>query len=135
MMLQLTPLEPVDYLVIGHITRDLTPQGPRLGGTATYATLTAIALGLRVGVVTSWGADVPLGPLRQVPIVSFPTENSTTFENTYTPQGRIQTIHHIAPNLDFNLIPDPWRSSPIVHLGPVAQEVEPSLVRKEGLHL
>jgi sugar/nucleoside kinase (ribokinase family) len=27
------------------------------------------------------------------------------------------------------LIPDPWRSAPIVHLGPVAQEVEPSLVR------
>jgi hypothetical protein len=129
MMLQLTPLEPVDYLVIGHITRDLTPQGPRLGGTATYATLTAIALGLRVGVVTSWGAEVPLGPLRQVPIVSYPTETSTTFENIYTQQGRIQTIHYIAPNLDFNLIPDPWRSAPIVHLGPVAQEVEPSLVR------
>jgi sugar/nucleoside kinase (ribokinase family) len=31
--------------------------------------------------------------------------------------------------LDYNLIPDPWRSAPIVHLGPIAQEVEPSLVR------
>jgi hypothetical protein len=30
-MLQLTPLEPVDYLIIGHLTKDLTPEGPRLG--------------------------------------------------------------------------------------------------------
>jgi sugar/nucleoside kinase (ribokinase family) len=27
------------------------------------------------------------------------------------------------------MIPDPWRSAPIVHLAPVAQEVDPSLVR------
>ncbi len=27
------------------------------------------------------------------------------------------------------MIPEPWRQSPIVHLGPVAQEVEPGLVR------
>ena len=129
MMLQLTPIEPVDYLVIGHITRDLTAEGPRLGGTATYATLTALALGLRVGVVTSWGAELPLGPLRQVPIISYPTETSTTFENVYTPHGRIQYLHHVAPALDYNIVPDPWRSAPIVHLGPVAQEVEPNLMR------
>lgn len=129
MMLQLTPLEPIDYLVIGHITRDLTPQGPLLGGTATYATLTAQALGLRVGVITSWGAELPLGPLRQVPIISYPAEHSTTFENIYTPHGRVQILHHVAANLDFNLVPDPWRNTPIVHLGPLVQEVEPSLVR------
>jgi sugar/nucleoside kinase (ribokinase family) len=82
-----------------------------------------------VGVVTSWGAEVPLGPLRQVPIISFPAEASTTFENVYTSQGRIQYVHQVAPRLDYNLIPDPWRSAPIVHLGPIAQEVEPSLVR------
>jgi sugar/nucleoside kinase (ribokinase family) len=31
--------------------------------------------------------------------------------------------------LDLNLVPEPWRDAPIVHLGPIAQEVEPSLVR------
>jgi sugar/nucleoside kinase (ribokinase family) len=102
-MLQLTPLEPIDYLVVGHLTRDLTPTGPRLGGTAAYAALTAAA--------------------------SFPTDQSTTFENVATPQGRIQYIRHVAPRLDFFLIPEPWRSASIVHLGPVAQEVEPSLAR------
>lgn len=129
-MFNLAPLEPIDYLVIGHITRDLTPTGPRLGGTASYAALTANALGLRVGIVTSWAAEVPLGPLRQIPIISYPTEHSTTFENIYTSDGRLQILHHLAAPLDYHLIPEPWRSAPIVHLGPVAREVEPSLVRR-----
>jgi sugar/nucleoside kinase (ribokinase family) len=128
-MMQLTPLEPVDYLVIGHLARDLTLSGTRLGGTAAYAALTANALGLRVGVVTSWGAEIPLGPLRHIPIVSFPTEISTTFENISTPKGRVQFVQNVAHNLDLNLIPEPWRNAPIVHLGPIAQEVEPSLIR------
>ena len=52
-MLNLVLLEPVDYLVIGHVAHDLTPQGPRLGGTVAYSALTAQALGLRVGIVTA----------------------------------------------------------------------------------
>ncbi len=128
-MLPLTSLQPVDYLVIGHLTKDLTPQGPQLGGTGTYAALTAQALGLRVGVVTSWAADLPVNSLRGLPIASFPAEQTTTFENVLTPQGRIQYLHAVAPSLDFYMVPEPWRSASIVHLGPVAQEVEPSLVR------
>lgn len=128
-MLPLTSLQPVDYLVIGHLTRDLNPQGWRLGGTATYASLTARALGLRVGVVTSWAADLPDNPLGGIPIASFPAEQTTTFENFLTPQGRVQHLYTVASSLDFYMVPEPWRSASIVHLGPVAQEVEPSLVR------
>lgn len=125
----LARLDPVDYLVIGHLTRDLVPGGSRLGGTVAYAGLTARALGLRVGIVTSWGEELELGQLRQFPIVSYPTEASTTISNIPTPEGRVQVMHHVAPNLGFNLVPDPWRNPAIVHLGPIAQEVEPSLVR------
>jgi hypothetical protein len=128
-MFSLTQLEPINYLIIGHITRDLTPDGPRLGGTVTYSGLTAQALGLRVGIVTSWGAELPLGKLKNIPIINYPTEHSTTFENIYTQKGRIQIVHTIAPHLDYHMIPEPWRQAPIVHLGPIAQEVEPSLVR------
>lgn len=129
-MLDLAPLEPIDYLIIGHLTRDLTPEGAQIGGTASYAGLTVHALGLRVGVVTSWGAELPLGPMRQIPVVSYPAENSTTFENIYSESGRMQIVHHVAPTLDYFMIPDPWRNAPIVHLGPVAQEVEPGLIRR-----
>jgi sugar/nucleoside kinase (ribokinase family) len=129
-MFNLALLEPIDYLVLGHITRDLTPAGPRLGGTAAYASLTARALGLRVGIVTSWGAEVSPGVLRSIPIINYPTEHSSTFENIYTAEGRIQIIHNVAAPLDYHLIPEPWRNAPIVHLGPVAREVEPNLVRR-----
>jgi len=128
-MLNLRVLEPVDYLVIGHITRDLVDGSSQLGGTAVYAGLTARALGLRVGIVTSWGAELALGVLRQIPIASLPAEASTTFENISTPLGRVQVVHQVALNLHLNLVPDPWRSAVIVHLAPVAREVDPTLVR------
>lgn len=129
-MFNLTPLEPVNYLVIGHLTRDLTPDGPRLGGTVSYAGLTAHALGLRVGIVTSWGNELPLsGELKHIPIINYPTDHSTTFENIYQGTHRIQIVHTVASRLDYHMIPEPWRQAPIVHLGPVAQEVEPGLVR------
>lgn len=128
-MLQITPLQPVDYLVIGHLTVDQTAEGPRLGGTAAYSAMMAHALGLRVGIVTSWGAEIPLGPLSEFPVVSFPADESTTFENIYTPEGRVQYLRKVAPRLDFYHVPEAWRQASIVHLGPVAQEVEPSLAR------
>jgi len=115
--------------MVGHITRDMTPDGPRLGGTVTYSSLMARALGLRVGIVTSWGNELPLDSLATVPIINLPSEHSTTFENISTPEGRIQTIYQVANTIDLNLIPELWLNSEIVHLGPVAQEVEPTLVR------
>jgi sugar/nucleoside kinase (ribokinase family) len=128
-MYQITPLEPVDYLVIGHITKDLTPDGPRLGGTVAYSALAAQSLGLRVGIVTSWGVDVDLGPLKRLPIANYAAEGSTTFENIETAEGRLQYLHHRALDLSYQHIPDPWRNASIVHLAPVIQEVDPSLVR------
>lgn len=122
-------IEPIDYLMIGHITIDKTSQGPRLGGTSTFSSLMARALGLRVGIVTSWGKEVPLGPLVDIPIINLSAENSTTFENITTSEGRIQTLFHVANTLDLNLIPAEWLEASIVHLGPVAQEVEPAIVR------
>lgn len=128
-MQNLTLVPPIDYLIIGHLTCDLTPQGLRLGGTAAFSSLTARALGVRVGIVTAWGGEIPLTPLQDIPVVSFPAEHSTTFENRYYPQGRVQVIHSIAPNLDYHMVPELWRQAAIVHLGPVAQEVEPGLIR------
>lgn len=128
-MLQQYFLKPIDYLIIGHIAKDITPEGKQIGGTATYAALTARALGLRAGIVTSWAVDAPSDELSDIPIINFPSEVSTTFENIITPEGRIQYIYDIAPSLGFNLIPDTWRNTPIVHLGPIAQEVDPTLIR------
>lgn len=122
-------IESIDYLMIGHITVDKTPQGNRLGGTTTFSSLMARALGLKVGIVTSWGTELPLGPLADIPIINLPAEHSTTFQNKITPEGRQQTLFHVANTIDLNLIPADWLGASIVHLGPVAQEVEPAMVR------
>jgi sugar/nucleoside kinase (ribokinase family) len=112
----------VDYLIIGHLACDLTPEGPRLGGTAAYSALTGRALGLRVGLVTAWAGEVPLDVLDGVQVRATPAEHSTTFENVYTAEGRLQYVHHVAPDLTAGQIPEPWRKASVVHLGPIAGE-------------
>jgi hypothetical protein len=126
-MLSLVPLEPVDYLVIGHAARDLTPSGPRLGGTVAFSALTARALGLRVGILTSVAMDVSLAALDGIPTITIPSEHSTTFENIYSAGGRKQILHHHATPIDFNQVPEVWRRAGIIHIGPIANEVSPIL--------
>jgi len=126
-MYSLVPLEPVDYLVIGHAAHDLTPSGARLGGTAAFSALTARALGLRVGVLTSVGSETSLAALDGIPVISIPSEHSATFENVYSEGGRKQILHHRAAPIDFAHVPEVWRHAGIVHLGPVADEVQPIL--------
>ncbi|HEY9078330.1 MAG TPA: PfkB family carbohydrate kinase [Anaerolineaceae bacterium] len=128
-MLNQRPIEPIDYLLIGHITQDLIPAGFRLGGTVSFSSLTALSLGLRVGIVTSCREDLAFPELDGITVVGAPSEYSTTFENIQTTSGRVQYLHHRAANLDLSLVPETWRNAPIVHLGPVDQEVDPNLVR------
>ncbi|RPJ39109.1 MAG: ribokinase [Chloroflexi bacterium] len=130
-MYRIGPLEPIDYLVIGHLTRDLTPNGPRLGGTATFSALTARALGLRVGVLTACEDCLASPELEQegIRVVGVRSDATTTFENIHTPTGRIQYIHSVASTIDLSMVPDDWRSTPVVHLGPVAREIDPTLAR------
>ena len=126
-MLDLASLEPVDYLVIGHVAHDLTPMGSRLGGTVAYSALTARALGMRAGIVTSSGPETSLEALNGIPVVALPSPQSTTFENIYTEQGRVQYLRAQAARIDFDSIPEAWRSASIIHLGPLANEINSSL--------
>jgi sugar/nucleoside kinase (ribokinase family) len=117
----------LDYLVIGHATRDLKCDSPTVGGTASYAARTAQALGCRVGIVTSTDADLDLsGALPDVLIARFLAPTTTTFENIPTNGGRRQVIHHLARPLVPEMVPHNWRGA-IVHIGPVAQECHPAL--------
>ncbi len=126
---EIKPLEPVDYLVIGHVAQDVVPGGFHLGGTVSYSSLTARALGLRVGIVTACTPDLELPELDGISISAVDADQNTTFENINTPHGRIQYLHHLGPTLDISHVPETWRRAPIVHLGPIAQEVDPNLAR------
>jgi sugar/nucleoside kinase (ribokinase family) len=70
---------------------------------------------------------VQLDALDGIPIVNIPAEQSTTFENTYTANGRRQILHHQAAPILLDHIPQVWRNAPIIHLAPIAQELDSSL--------
>lgn len=117
----------LDYLVIGHVTQDLTTSGSRMGGAAAYAGLTASALGQRVGVITSAASELDLSPLDALELSLSPSPATTTFENRYTSSGRSQILHQRAAPLDEKDVPEAWMGPSIVHLAPVADELPLSI--------
>lgn len=123
--------EPIDALIVGHLTRDLLPDGGwRPGGAALYAAATASRLGLRAGIVTSAPDDLcasAAAALDGVPMSVVETETATTFENVYTPAGRVQYLRASAQPLTLDDIPDEWRRCEVALLAPVAGEVAPAL--------
>jgi len=128
-MLTFPGITPVDYLIIGHITQDLTPAGPQIGGTAAFSGLTARAFGLRIGLVTSWAEESGKELLARLQVANLRADTSTTFENIYTPEGRHQQLHHLAPQLAYYHVPESWRSAKMVHLAPMAGEVPADIIR------
>jgi len=119
-----------EYLLIGHLTADLTPEGRRLGGTVSYAARTASAFGLRVGILTSAADAEPLlGEL--TPYASevrvLPAPATSTFENIYGPGGRTQYIRGVARPIGPDDVPEQWLASPLVHLAPLTDEVDPQI--------
>lgn len=117
----------IDYLTIGHLTKDVLEEGTALGGTATYATLTADAYGLQAALVTAWDSpDLP-EELCGIPAHIKLSASPTTFRNFETAKGRKQYIHHTAQTLTAEDIPEHFLGADILHLGPVAQEVDPAI--------
>jgi sugar/nucleoside kinase (ribokinase family) len=116
-------VEPVDYLLIGHVTKDVLDDGFTVGGTATYSALTARSFGCRVGVVTSADPDLDLDSvLRGVTVACQPSSATTTFQNIYVDGARQQFIRAVADDIRPESIPEAWRHTPIIHVGPVSQE-------------
>lgn len=119
-----------DYVLVGHVTRDLTPRGPQLGGPVSFGASTAAAFGLRVGILTSTAPDEPL--LRELPseivITDIYADQTTTFENHYDDTGRTQWLHHRARALTPDMLPEAWRIVPLMQLAVVAYEVDPAFV-------
>lgn len=119
----------IDYLVIGHISQDKVAEGYRVGGTVAYAARTAQALHAQTAVVTSASADYDLGQaLPGIAVHCVPAAHSTCFTNVYTPEGRVQTLHSLAAPLTAVHIPAAWQRAAVVHLGPIANEVDAQII-------
>ncbi len=121
-----------EFLAIGHVTRDLLPDGSySLGGTATFAALTTYCLGLVTAIITS--ADEQL--LKELPahlpnigIAARVSPATTTFSNQYHTGFRTQYLRARADSQQREDVPDAWLNAPVVLLGPLAQELDPQFV-------
>ena len=118
-----------DYVVVGHVTKDVVPGGFVAGGTVTYAGLTAWRLGARVGILTSAAPDFDLRQTfpPEVEVVVVPSARTTTFENIYQGHHRRQYLRAVASVIGAEDVPPSWRGAPIVHFGPLAREFTPAL--------
>jgi len=131
-MLQSNPMTtqetPIDILLIGHVTRDVIDNNPesayRLGGTVSFAAITALCLGRRPTIITRAAADTDLSELpAAVELHRLPSAATTTFANVYTEQGRIQYCYTPAPAITANDIPVAMRQPRAVLLGPLVNEI------------
>lgn len=131
------PVTP-DFLAIGHLTYDVSPEpgNPhgrvRPGGAAAFAAVTARELGLRAALVTSVASSYPVDevlPGIQLHVVESPF--TTFFQNIYVRDGhgengaRRQVLGGRASSIMRSDIPPDWLDTPIVYLGPLVREVPP----------
>lgn len=133
-MTTMTQSSRYDYLTIGHISRDVVPvelseTGYDIGGTVSFSGRIAKALGCRTAILTSVGPDMDASAAIPDCIVEVvPSAKTTSFSNIYYPEGRKQIVHSLAGWISAEHVPATWRDTPIVHLGPITNQVDPNLV-------
>ncbi|MCU0519782.1 MAG: PfkB family carbohydrate kinase [Anaerolineae bacterium] len=125
---------PVEYLAIGHVTHDVRPDHSfTVGGTVSYAALTAAALGRRAGILTSAGDDFDVSVFNgSVAVACHRAAQTTTFTNTYVDGHRHQWVHKLADPLDRASVPVDWQQPRVAHIGPVIGECDQALVQCFG---
>lgn len=114
-------------LAVGHVTWDRLPDRMVLGGSVSYATLTARRLGWDAAALTSAGPDFDARrDLAGVTVFSTAAPVTTRFANEYDTDGtRRQVVLSRAAPVDLNVVPDAWRSPEVLMLGGVAAEIPP----------
>lgn len=124
-------MKQIDYLVIGHITQDVTPAGNLVGGTVSYSGRVAQALGCQTAVLTSCKPDYAgVAELTGLTVEVIPSTHTSTFENIYRENGRTQMLYTPADPIQVQHLPADWVNTAVVHLGPVANEVDPAFMRQ-----
>ena len=126
----MTPSKTIEYLCIGHLTEDLTPDGICLGGTVAYSSLTANAFRQNSGVFTSFTSkDLP-EPLTGIESWIQKTNQLVRFRNQYDGKQRIQFVTQTTPPLSIVDPPKALFSAKIVHFGPILNDFDPGFVHQ-----
>lgn len=116
-------------LSIGHVTFDRRDPGEVLGGSVSYASLTARRLGWEPGVLTAAGPDFdPERDLPGIPTFVRRSAATTRFANLYDPAGnRRQVLSSRADDIELDPLPEEWRAPDALLIAPVAGEVKGAL--------
>ena len=118
-----------EFLVVGHVARDLTADGWMLGGTAAYASLAAARLGLQSALLTSADPTLDLQALLPgVEIHCLMAARTTVFERAYEAGRRTQWVRALSLPIAGDAVPPGLERAEIVLLGPLASEVDPEIV-------
>ena len=118
------------YTIVGHVVLDRVAEGTRVGGTVSFAGVTAVKLGAKVRAVTAVAVDQRERIARRYGDADFewvPTPVTTIYENIYLPSGRVQYCHELASAITLDDVPAEWYSSDVFHLAPLTGEVPPEM--------
>ncbi len=114
-------------LSVGHVTWDRVDGRDVLGGSASYAALTAQKLGWDAAVLTAASPDfVPERDMPGIGVRMRASASTTRFVNRYDSAGnRQQFMLARADDVDVSLAPDEWRAPDALLLASVAAEIPP----------
>jgi sugar/nucleoside kinase (ribokinase family) len=112
-------------LAVGHVTWDRLKNQEVLGGSVSYASLAARALGWDAAVLTSAGPDFEAArDLPGVEVFVSGAGATTRFGNEYNESGgRRQIVTARAGDIEIDRLPESWRCPDVLLLAPVVGEV------------
>lgn len=125
----------LDVVMIGNILNEIVKFpartiGPVLGSPAAYGSVASAVLGMKTGIVTNIGADMPSELLKPFNEAGVDTrglhigEATTTNYLVYDEKGN-KTLQYVkkAPPLVVSDIPDDYMSARLIHICPIDYEV------------
>jgi hypothetical protein len=125
----------VQFVIIGHLTRDIVPGGYTLGGTAAYSGITACRMGADVTILTrAHPSDAQHPSLAGLEIINLPSKYTSTFHNVYHNDIRTQHVRVVAAPIMAEDVPKRLYHADVALLAPLVQEVDPTMIPKmQGL--
>ena len=125
-----------EYLIAGHTTRDLLPDGWRIGGSVAYAALGASEAGRTISVVTGAGPEIrSLNVFGRTNAVIQDSLRTTTFRNVEQDGVRTQFVYELGEPLDSALVRTELLTAGIFHLAPIFGEIDHEFIRSFNAEL
>ncbi len=120
----MTPSKKIDYLCIGHLTEDITPNGIHIGGSAAYSTLTAKAFQVNCGLVTSYLKNQLPSDFDGIQSHVQQTDHMVRFENLYKGNQRTQYVRQDTEPLKLESLPSKFYNAKVTHFGPILHDFD-----------